>query len=99
MQADWSAVPREMLEAVYRAWGELAQASSPSRTGNVEAKRCGFGSSEIAVSPSGTLYPCARLVVVDQRQSIQCGHVTLGIDRDKLGHVRYFADLGRSAIS
>lgn len=84
MEADWSTVPRELLDAVYRAWAPSSRRAGPSSELTSPVKRCGFGSDEIAVAPSGTLYPCARLVGVDQRQSVQCGHVVGGVDREKL---------------
>jgi uncharacterized protein len=45
--------------------------------------RCGFGCREIAVAPSGNLYPCERLVGEDTDEAIRMGNVNEGIDREK----------------
>jgi uncharacterized protein len=42
---------------------------------------CSAGDREIAVAPSGNLYPCARLVNEDRDHRWVVGHVTSGIDR------------------
>jgi uncharacterized protein len=43
--------------------------------------RCGFGNGEIAVAPSGSLYPCERLIGADPPNSPLClGHVSDGDD-------------------
>jgi len=44
--------------------------------------RCGFGDGEIAVAPSGRLYPCERLVGEDRSGNPSClpGHVSVGSD-------------------
>lgn len=86
MEADWSQVPAGLLESVYRV-SQAAPVQGAHGPGKAPG-RCGFGSSrELAVAPSGTLYPCARLVGVDQRQSIQCGHVVSGVDQEKLHRI------------
>lgn len=43
-----------------------------------ETARCGFGSGEIAIAPSGRLYPCERLVGADEltNQFVLKGHAT-----------------------
>ncbi|ODT67219.1 hypothetical protein ABS71_11230 [bacterium SCN 62-11] len=98
MEADWSGVSQERLQTVYRAWRPpLPQADLPCET-SASLRRCGFGHSEIAVAPSGTLYPCARLVGADQRQSIQCGHVARGIDREKLRKIGERARVKDAAV-
>ncbi len=51
-------------------------------------KACGFGSDDLAVSPTGALYPCARLVGTDQRESIHLGHVKTGVDETKVKQVK-----------
>ena len=44
------------------------------------ADRCDFGGEELAVSPSGRLYPCDRLVGEDDREDVVIGTVTEGVD-------------------
>jgi len=44
------------------------------------ADRCDFGCEEVAVAPSGRLYPCERLVGEDDRDDLVIGHVDEGID-------------------
>lgn len=45
-----------------------------------ECDRCGFGVSEIAVAPSGRIYPCERLVAEDTGE-MSIGDVFSGFDR------------------
>jgi uncharacterized protein len=42
--------------------------------------RCDFGCDELAVSPSGKLYPCDRLIGEDDRDDVVIGDVWKGID-------------------
>lgn len=56
--------------------------------------RCGFGVREVAVAPSGNLYPCERLVSEDTDAAIQMGNVFDGIDRAKQD--RYRRETGNS---
>jgi len=42
--------------------------------------RCDFGCEEIAVSPSGRLYPCDRLIGEDDRDDVVIGTVDGGVD-------------------
>lgn len=42
--------------------------------------RCDFGCEELAVAPSGRLYPCDRLVGQDDRDDVVIGDVWRGID-------------------
>jgi len=44
------------------------------------ADRCDFGCEEVAVAPSGRLYPCDRLVGQDDREDVVIGHVDTGVD-------------------
>jgi uncharacterized protein len=44
------------------------------------ADRCDFGCEEVAVAPSGRLYPCDRLVGMDDRDEVVIGQVFSGID-------------------
>ncbi len=51
-------------------------------------KACGFGSDDVAVSPTGALYPCARLVGTDQREPLHLGHVKTGVDQVKVKNLK-----------
>lgn len=44
---------------------------------------CSLGEREIAVAPSGNLYPCARLVGDDDVEDLRMGHVLTGEDWEK----------------
>jgi uncharacterized protein len=57
------------------------------KLGYANSDRCDFGCEEVAVSPRGRLYPCDRLVGMDDRDDVVIGDVFEGIDpvrRDKL---------------
>lgn len=45
--------------------------------------RCNFGESEIAVAPSGRLYPCERLIGEDLDTAMAIGDVFAGFDEEK----------------
>ena len=45
--------------------------------------RCGFGSAELAVAPSGNLYPCERVVGEDDGGELCLGNVRDGFDEVK----------------
>ena len=45
--------------------------------------RCNFGDQEIAIAPSGRIYPCERLVGEDEDDAIAIGHVSTGFDEKK----------------
>jgi len=45
--------------------------------------RCGFGCSELAVAPSGNLYPCERVVGEDAGGPLCLGNVFLGFDEQR----------------
>jgi uncharacterized protein len=46
-----------------------------------QSARCGFGDGQIAVAPSGNLYPCERLIGDDHNNPMQLsGHAMLGND-------------------
>ena len=67
------------------------------------ADRCDFGCEEVAVAPTGNLYPCDRLVGDDTREDVVIGHVHTGIDpvrRDVLiaDKNRVFADCADCAF-
>lgn len=48
--------------------------------GQQAPRRCGFGRKELAVAPSGNLYPCDRVVGEDTREELRLGHVESGLD-------------------
>lgn len=48
--------------------------------GYKEKNLCQFGQQELAVAPSGNLYPCDRLVCEDDNPDIQIGDVVTGLD-------------------
>jgi uncharacterized protein len=56
--------------------------------------RCRFGENELAVAPSGRIYPCERLIGNDTDDKICIGTVKDGINREKLK--RILAQRGRS---
>ena len=51
--------------------------------GYEDCDRCDFGCEEIAVSPSGKLYPCDRLIGEDDRDEVVIGTVAEGVDRER----------------
>ncbi len=56
--------------------------------------KCGFGTREIAVAPSGNLYPCERLVGADTDEAVRMGSVFDGVDRVK--QERYRQEVGNT---
>jgi uncharacterized protein len=48
-----------------------------------EGIRCGFGRTRLAVAPSGNIYPCERLIVVDRDPQWVIGTVERGLDPDR----------------
>ena len=50
------------------------------KSGYSGADRCDFGCEELAVAPSGRIYPCDRLVGRDDRAEVVIGTVAAGID-------------------
>jgi uncharacterized protein len=60
------------------------------KLGYADGDRCDFGCEEVAVSPRGRLYPCDRLVGMDDQDDIVIGDVFEGIDhrREEQGHGR-----------
>lgn len=78
---------RELWVDVYPrlelSWLEtkLALLGQPS----LSKPRCGFGQREVAVAPSGRLYPCERLVGADEPGPFVAGHVDDGDGPFQLG--------------
>ncbi len=52
-----------------------------AKGGLSDCDTCSAGDRELAVAPSGNLYPCARLVGEDRDQRWVIGHVTRGVER------------------
>jgi len=48
--------------------------------GRQAPRRCGFGHRELAVAPSGYIYPCDRVVAEDTREELRLGHLESGLD-------------------
>jgi len=83
LDTDWGEAERMQARRVYREVGQLIRQSGTVTVrsfSNHRARACGFGDRDVAVSPSGALYPCVRLVGGDQRESIHVGHVRTGIE-------------------
>lgn len=59
--------------------------------------RCAFGCGEVAVAPSGNLYPCDRLVGDDgpRQADVRIGSVANGIDWERVGALRAAKDQPR----
>jgi uncharacterized protein len=45
---------------------------------------CGFGTDEVAISPAGNFYPCARLVGPDRRAEVRIGNLEQGMDWQRI---------------
>lgn len=96
MDTLWDQGSRERTDSIYRQLVEVMQEFddpndpliiSPIYDMGLEAPRiksCGFGSDDVAVAPTGALYPCARLVGTDQREAIQLGHVKTGVKPERV---------------
>jgi len=48
---------------------------------------CGAGERELAIAPSGNLYPCARQVGEDRDHRWVVGHVSTGVDRARVAAI------------
>ncbi len=57
------------------------------KQGLKDCDRCSFGVGEVAVAPSGNLYPCERLVGEDNDPRFQIGHLDRGIDTAKISGI------------
>jgi uncharacterized protein len=53
------------------------------KNGFENCDKCGFGQNEIAVAPSGNIYPCERLVGEDSNDEMCIGNVFDGFDDEK----------------
>lgn len=96
MDTAWSNERRERAREVYERLVALMQTNPGLMVSPIydmglpgpRLKACGFGAEDLAVAPTGTLYPCARLVGTDQREPIQLGHVKTGVDATKVKQVK-----------
>lgn len=50
--------------------------------------RCKIATREVAVAPSGRIYPCAEMVGEDQRDVLVIGHVSSGLDIARVQQLR-----------
>ncbi len=94
--SDWEPVDLSSLEAMIARCAQIWHEGLPDfginwfdekalRLSGASANntaRCGFGAGEIAVAPSGALYPCERLIGADEPDNPMRlgGHVTDGHD-------------------
>lgn len=96
MDTLWDSQSRSLVREVYLELHQLQSSSrelmvSPMSDLELEEPRlkaCGFGSDDLAVSPTGALYPCARLVGTDQREPLHLGHVKTGVDLGKVKNLK-----------
>lgn len=96
MDTLWDSPSRILARDVYQKLHQLQSDSrelmvSPMFDMELEQPRlkaCGFGSDDVAVSPTGALYPCARLVGTDQREPLHLGHVKTGVDQSKVKNLK-----------
>jgi uncharacterized protein len=103
--AHWTADDANRLEAAIHECASLWAMAIPdfsvswfdektARLGRVpmgESARCGFGAGEIAVAPSGNLYPCERLIGEDAPDN------PMRLDGHAL-HGEHFLLVGRGAV-
>jgi uncharacterized protein len=68
---------------------EMARAGA-DRPGTGETF-CAMGVEEVAVAPSGHIYPCVRLVGADRRPELRIGEAGAGISSEKVQQVRELA--------
>lgn len=106
-EADWSGA-RPLLRDVFQQLARVCYLSmltdepmwiSPfvelhpaQRTSGEGSGGCGFGAEELAVSPAGNFYPCARLVGPDRRSEVRIGNLTQGMDWERIAQLQNQAD-------
>jgi uncharacterized protein len=59
-----------------------------AKGGLTSCDSCGSGDREIAVSPRGNLFPCARMVGEDRDDALVIGHLDTGIDRGRVSGLK-----------
>lgn len=106
-ESDWSG-SRERLSQVFQQLARVCYLSmltdeplwiSPfvelhpaQRTSAEGPGGCGFGEDELAVSPAGNFYPCARLVGPDRRTEVRIGNLAEGLDWERIAQLQLQAD-------
>ncbi len=91
---------REACERVADLYIEHYRRATPIRINIIDGKirtrikegytlcdRCGFGDNEIAIAPSGHIYPCERIVGDDTNVELRIGSVFTGFDAVKQARV------------
>ncbi|MBI5517391.1 MAG: radical SAM protein [Deltaproteobacteria bacterium] len=59
-----------------------------AKGGLASCDMCSAGDREVAVAPSGNLYPCARMVGEDRDTALVIGHLDTGVDRGTVRNIR-----------
>ncbi|MBI3831960.1 MAG: radical SAM protein [Planctomycetes bacterium] len=83
------------FERRFRAGEDIYIASIDSKIagrlkgGLKDCDRCSFGVGEVAVAPSGNMYPCERLVGEDNDPKWVIGHIDRGVDMPKLSGINH----------
>jgi len=83
----------ELFGSAFRTGGDIYIASLDAKIagrlkgGLKDCDRCSFGVGEVAVAPSGNMYPCERLVGEDNDPKWQIGHIDSGVDPVRLRKV------------
>jgi len=93
---DLAAWERE-LESLAALWSEVRgggrdlaivsfdrKVIAASRGEVTDVERCSVGARNVAVAPSGNLYPCERLVADDRDPRFVIGHVDRGVDEARV---------------
>lgn len=88
---------RRGLEDAGDAWMEMFRAGTKMALEPLHTKvlthlkggipcpsRCMLAGSEMCVSPSGKIYPCAQMVAEDTNDTLVIGHVDTGMDMDRV---------------
>lgn len=82
----WTIEARELAREVYAELHRWSRATGFSLWG--KAAPCGFGRGDVAIAPSGNIYPCCRLVGADTREDLRIGAVGEGLDPNRVARVR-----------
>lgn len=61
-----------------------AKISAHVKGGILASEHCDLGCRDLVVAPSGNLFPCDRMIGDDRSDRFVIGHVSLGVDADKL---------------
>lgn len=88
--AQFEAALRELGDAYFESFrqGQLVRLDplygkivSHLIQGTTSPRRCGFGAEEMAVAPSGNIYPCDRMVRQDDNLAMRIGDVEHGLEQ------------------